>query len=273
MATQTPFPQIAAFALWLAVAQAWPALAQDSDDDWDIVRDRRGRAEMAHLQFSNGLAIMVQCKDRSLDVVMGGLPPASARPGRLGFRERPLDLRFRGEEDRRQFWAVGADDTLAVSLLPAPFARQLRQGGTLELGVPDAGDEGQMVTYRGELPPSALNVDEVLTACRRPLVDPRDELLDEVGATGLPVRIVWAEQPNLVPRASDLVSGFAVVSCLTRPNGRLHNCVVESEHPRGATAARSSSSAARRARVEVAGAPDAPVPPVIVHFTLGLFVD
>ena len=162
MATQTPFPQIAAFALWLAVAQAWPALAQDSDDDWDIVRDRRGRAEMAHLQFSNGLAIMVQCKDRSLDVVMGGLPPASARPGRLGFRERPLDLRFRGEEDRRQFWAVGADDTLAVSLLPAPFARQLRQGGTLELGVPDAGDEGQMVTYRVELPPSALNGDEVL---------------------------------------------------------------------------------------------------------------
>ena len=250
-----------------------PSLAQDQGDDWDIVRDRRSRAEMAHLQFSNGLAIMVQCKDRSLDVVIGGLPSAGASPNRIGFRERPLDLRFRGEEDRRQFWAVGTDDTLAVSLLPAPFARQLRLGGTLELGVPGAGTEHQTVTYRVDLPPSALNIDEVLTACRRPLVDPRDELLDEVGTTGLPARIVWAERPNLVPRASDLVSGFAVISCLTRPDGRLHDCVVESEHPRGATAARSSSAAARRARVEVAGDPDAPVPARLVHFTLGLFVD
>lgn len=250
-----------------------PSLAQDADDDWDMVRDRRGRAEMAHLQFSNGLAIMVQCKDRSLDVVIGGLPSADASPNRIGFRERPLDLRFRGEEDRRQFWAVGTDDTLAVSLLPAPFARQLRLGGALELGVPGAGTEGQTVTYRVDLPRSALNIDEVLTACRRPLADPRDELLDEVGATGLPARIVWAERPTLVPRASDLVSGFAVISCLTRPDGRLHDCVVESEHPRGATAARSSSAAARRARVEVAGDPDAPVPARLVHFTLGLFVE
>jgi len=266
-------PWTAALVVIFGLAQATPGLAQDPGDDWDIVRDRRGRAEMAHLQFSNGLAIMVQCKHRSLDVVVGGLPPARSTPNRLEFRERPLDLRFRGEEDRRQFWAVGTDNTLAVSLLPAPFARQLRQGGTLELGVPEAGSEGQTLTYQVDLPPSALNIDEVLNTCRRPLVDPRDELLDQVGTSGLPTRIVWAERPDFVPRASDLVSGFAVISCLTRPDGRLHDCVVESEHPRGATAARSSSAAARRARVEVAGDPDAPVPARLVHFTLSLFVD
>lgn len=257
----------------IAALAAGPVLAQDPGDDWDVVRDRRGRAEIAHLQFSNGLAIMVQCKDRSLDVVVGGLPRAGSTPNRLGFRERPLDLRFRGEEDRRQFWAVGTDDTLAVSLLPAPFARQLRQGGTLELGVPEAGSEGQTLTYQVDLPPSALNIDEVLNACRRPLVDPRDELLNQAGTSGLPSRLVWEERPSFVPRASNLVSGFAVISCLTRPDGRLHECVVESEHPRGATAARSSSAAARRARVAVAGDPDAPVPARLVHFTLSLFVE
>ncbi|WP_305488140.1 hypothetical protein, partial [Brevundimonas sp.] len=116
-------------------------MTQDPGDDWDIVRDRRGRAEMAHLQFSNGLAIMVQCKDGSLDAMVGGLPPAGPTLNRMVFRERPLELRFRGEEDRRQSWAVGTDDTLAVSLLPAPFARKLRQGGTFELRVPEAGSE------------------------------------------------------------------------------------------------------------------------------------
>lgn len=250
-----------------------PSLAQDADDDWDVVRDRRGRAEMAHLQFSNGLTIMVQCKDGSLDAMVGGLPPAGPTLNRMVFRERPLELRFRGEEDRRQSWAVGTDDTLAVSLLPAPFARKLRQGGTFELRVPEAGSEGRAATFQVDLPPSALSIDEVLTACRRPLVDARDELLDEAGPTGLPQPLRFRNQTVAPVRTTDVVSGFAVISCLTRTDGRLGDCVVESEHPRGTSAVRVGLDSARRWRVEVGGQPDAPVPVARIHFTVSVMAE
>lgn len=263
----------ALISLLAASLLADPSLAQDAGDDWDIVRDRRGRAEMAHLQFSNGLAIMVQCKDGSLDSVVGGLPPARSTLDGGVFRERPLELRFRGEEDRRQSWAVGTDDTLAVSLLPAPFARDLRQGGTLELRVPDADSEGRTMTFQVDLPSSARNIDEVLTACRRPLVDARDELLDQAGPTGLPRSLRFRDRQIAPLRTTDIVSGFAVISCLTRTDGRLGDCVVESEHPRGTSAVRAGLDSARRWRVEVDGQPDDAVPVTRIHFTVSVMAE
>ena len=263
-------PWTAALVFIFGLAQATPGLAQGPGDDWDIVRDRRGRAEMAHLQFSNGLAIMVQCKDRSLDVVLGGLPPPGlAIQGGL-YPQRPIRLTLRGEDEKVQFWFVGSDETTAVSPLPAPFARSLREGGSLHIGVLKDGTDGPVLNYQVELPSSSSNLDEVLTTCRKPVEDPRDALLNGIDVEG---PLEWTERPYAPMDDVTPVSGLAVISCATRPDGRLHDCEVESEHPRGTTAADYGRDLARRWRVQMQGAPDAPVPLTRVYFSVSIEFD
>ncbi len=264
-------PWLVALAFCLGSAQATPALAQDTGDDWDIVRDRRGRAEMAYVQFSNGLGMMFQCKDGSFNAVISGLPEPGLTFEEAMLRERPIRVALRGGEEDFQRWAVGTDETTAVALLPAPFARSLRAGGALQLAILEDEADGPVRAYEVELPSTSRNLDEVLTACGRPLEDPRDLLLEGID---LDTPLDWRDRPLPPPRDDMRGSGVAVISCSTRPDGRLEDCEVESEHPSGSSVAGEYGRyVARRWRVQVDGDPDASVPRARIHFSASVRID
>lgn len=243
-------------AIIVACAIALPALAQDAGQDWDMLRDQRKKLTMAYTQFDNGLGIAVRCIDESYEAVITGLPPVPARSER-----RELRVAFGDDELHTQHWNVAVNDTIAVSDLPAMFARSLRGGGRLRVMVPGGAEGGRNLLYDLTLPASPTSIDETLTVCGRPLVDPRDAELAALPEAGLPPGLTWARAPAPdFPVDSPYARGFAAVMCMVNPDGSLRDCTVESEHPQEAGFGAAALRGTRRARVHNADSPSAPVP-------------
>ncbi len=244
----------------LACAVALPALAQDAAADWDLTNNERNRLMVAHVQFNNGLAIAARCADGGFEAVIGGLPPAgqaTSRPLRIAFGDEPL-------YDTR--WTVATDDTVAVAELPAPFARKLREGGRLRVLVPNAAADGRNLMYDVQLPVSSGSIDRTLTTCERPLVDPRDAELDALAEDGVPANIGWLSRPTARYPRTTYARGFAVVMCVSNPDGSLRDCEIESEHPREGGFGEAALGAARRARLRNLAEPPAPVPTLRIAY-------
>ena len=253
--------------LVVTLAVALPAMAQDAGRDWDLHRNIRTDAIMAYTVFDNGLGIAVRCVDDGYEAFVSGLPAAGRR------ETRTLDIAFADDEFAPQTWNVGVNDTIAVSSFPAPFARKLRQGGRLQLRVPDGAGPGRALRYDVSLPASTSSIDETLAACGRPLVDPRDAELDALPDTGLPENLVWARAPEVeYPSRSRYARGFAVVTCLVDPEGALRDCTVETEHPRDGGFGQATLQAVRRARVrDTGGLTD--LPPVMASFRVNFMIE
>lgn len=233
------------------LAFALPALAQDAARDWDIHRDPARKVVAAHVGFDSGLALMVRCVDGSYEAIIAGLPEPERRA-----QTRRLEIGFDDRPGRGQTWNVAAEPTLAVSGLPAPFARRLRQGGRLEIAIPDGGGEGRTLRHVLDLPASNAAIDETLTACGRPLVDPRDATIDEVGPGGLPPGMVWRDAPRPSYPRTPYAAGFAVLTCITQPDGRLRDCEIEAEHPSDGGFGEAALRSTRRARVQSPNEPE-----------------
>lgn len=244
----------------LACAVALPALAQDASADWDFSHDPRRKLMVAWTQFDNGVGIATRCVDGGFEAVLTGLPPA----GRAS--NRPLRIAFGDGELAQYNWSVATDDTVALSQLPAPFARELRNGGRLRILVPQGAPNGRNLLYDLTLPASSASIDQTLTTCNRPLVDPRDAELEALQEDGVPTNLTWAVRPTARFPRTDYARGFAVVTCLTTPDGTLRDCAIESEHPRDGRFGQATLDAARRARVQNVAQPGSPVPVKLVLF-------
>ncbi|GLS00523.1 hypothetical protein GCM10007859_05290 [Brevundimonas denitrificans] len=244
----------------LACAVALPALAQDASADWDFSNDERRKLMVAYTQFNNGVGIATRCVDGGFEAVITGLPPA----GRVS--NRPLRTAFGDEELVQYSWSVGIDDTVAVSQLPAPFARELRNGGRLRILVPRGAADGRNLMYDLTLPASSASIDQTLTTCNRPLVDPRDAELDALQEDGVPRNLTWAVRPTPRFPRSNYARGFAVATCVSNPDGTLRDCTIESEHPRDGRFGQATLDAARRARLQNVDQPGSPVPVTRVLF-------
>lgn len=232
---------VAALAGLLAAAS--PSAAQEpAAGDWDLHRDDEG--VLAFTTYDSGLAIAFRCRDQAFAAVAAGLPPS--REAR-----RRLVLRFKDEEPYPSMWTSTTDNTVAVADYPAPLARQLRQGGTLRLTVPRGAGDGRDLTHVVELPPSNAAIDATLTECGRPLVDPRDALLEAVEGEGLSGGATWARQPRIRFPDTRYAAGSAVLSCLAWEDGRLTDCVVESEHPQDGGFGEAALRGVRRARADL----------------------
>lgn len=238
----------------LAFAVALPALAQDASADWDLANDQRRKLMVAYTQFNNGVGLATRCIDGGFEAVITGLPPA----GRIS--NRPLRIAFGDEELVQYSWSVGIDDTIAVSQLPAPFARELRNGGRLRILVPRGAADGRNLMYDLTLPASSASIDQTLTTCNRPLVDPRDAELDALQEDGVPTNLTWAVRPTPRFPRTNYARGFAVATCVTNPDGTLRDCTIESEHPRDGRFGQATLDAARRARLQNVDQPGSPVP-------------
>ena len=236
---------------------ASPAATQDAPGDWQIMSDPSKQALAAVVAFDSGIGVGVRCMRGGLGVILTGLPPQSGdrRLLRMGYDDQPL---------RDSNWVPTADPTAAVHEYPARIARRMRQGGALNIVVPGAGEGGRNLRYILDLPPSATAIESVLTACNKPLVDPRDAELDVTGpAGGLPANMRWTRAPSpIFPHEAEfdgVRGGYAVVSCNTQTDGTLKACEVESEHPLGSGFGRASLAAVDRARVGWTRAPGAAV--------------
>jgi TonB family protein len=249
------------------VATAFPALAQDTLRDWDFRQNTRDRVTLASAELDNGLSLAVRCVDGSLEALMLGLPEPTA-----GQETRPLEIAFGADQLQPQTWNVGIDRSIAVSELPAPFARKLREGGRLQVRVPRAAAGGRNLRYDLTLPASSTAIDRVLSSCRRPLVDPRDAELAALPELGLPIGVRWARAPRAeFPTGTHYARGFAVVSCMTTNSGVLRDCVIESEHPGQAGFGRAALRAAERARTRQ-DKPEGVFQPVKVVFRSQFFI-
>ncbi|CAN5367481.1 hypothetical protein BH09PSE1_BH09PSE1_29470 [soil metagenome] len=254
-----------------APVQTTPAqVAPPAEDGWDVFRDPNRSMLMAYADFGSGLGVAVRCVGHSYEAVITGLPAVRTRT-------RPIGLLFSTHDQGAQRWNVAQDGTVAASSFPAPFARALRQGGQLHVVLPDAAEGGRDLRYVLDLPSSGALVDETLSACGLPTSDPRDALIPELGANGLPPGLVWRERPRALffperDRQRLHTRGFSVLTCMAGANGRLSDCKVESEYPSGSGFGEAALSGVDTARLGAA-ARGAPVEPGLISFRMEFELD
>lgn len=244
---------LGAFAAGLLTSLAAPAVAQEAPspgEDWVLTESPDQKLTAAVAAFTSGIGIIARCQNGAYDVFIAGLPKA---PRDAYTREIGLEVGDDGEI-RTTVWTVGSDRSTAFSRLPAIVARQLAEGGKLQIVVPGA--EGEPRTrYVMALNPSSRAIETTLTACGRLLVDPRDHDVEGNGQDGLPDGIVWAQTPQLrfpPPIAGrSITDGYVALSCVSTADGRLENCQVESEQPPRFNLARNVQRAVLDARVRL----------------------
>ncbi|ADL00013.1 hypothetical protein Bresu_0698 [Brevundimonas subvibrioides ATCC 15264] len=270
--SSTSRPVLGLAALALASALGGLAQAQTPDtvppaDDWTLA-DRAG-ITAAYVRFDSGIDIVVRCKGESdsIETLIMGLPAGEgrSRPLRVSLGDQPLQERT---------WYVGDEATTAISGSPARFARTLRNGGVVNMVVPGGAQNGRNLRYILNLPASSSAVDQVLTACGKPLVDPRDLQIEEVPEGGLPTGIAWARPPLAIyPEGFRTYAwGFATITCLSQRDGSLDSCETEAQYPLDGGFGAAALRAMRLAKVQVPDQPDQPVPRRLVSFTLRFVV-
>jgi hypothetical protein len=214
------------------------------EPDWAIIRQPDEQQTVAYVELTAGLTVGFRCADGAFGAILAGLPEA---PGDEDFRTLRLRIRDRPERDTR--WAVTRDRTGAIAEFPASLAREFRQGGGVSLMVPGGAEGGRNLRYNITLPASAAAIDETLTTCGKPLVDPRDERLPDIVSDNLPDGMNWSRPPRPRHPNNFYAAGYAVVSCVIQPDGRVDDCEVESEFPLDGRYGRNALAAMDDARV------------------------
>lgn len=234
--------KIAALAV-LAAALAAPAVAQEASEDWDFTADSGQQLTLASLDFgANALAL--RCKAGVLEVLLTGVPATTTD-------SRSVQVTTGLIAAEKQVWRTQAGLPVLSASEPDRLARQLRAGGELDIRIEGSGAEERPRRYRLPIPASARSVDQVLTACDRPLSDDWDGLA-RVGAE----TVVWADQPAPeYPEAAmraGVEAGAVVLDCIVPADGRLDVCRVRSETPSGAGFGEEALKGARKSQIRLA---------------------
>lgn len=246
----------------LALALASAVQAQDVAPDWDATNDPSRELTAASSSFSSGLSIAFRCRGNRYDALIVGLPLATGE-----IETRTIGMQFGEKPMRDARWNVGSNPGVLVSDLPARLAREFREGGQLQLLARGVGEGGANLRYVMDLPASGAQIDRTLEACGRPTIDPRDAEIADLGDNGLPGGFSWANAPEpSYPRGPTFERGFATISCLNQADGRLRDCVVESEHPLDGGFGEAALRATRRARVQSTEDPRAVLPTRMVIY-------
>lgn len=209
------------------------------------------KAIVASIGFTSGLNVAARCVDGVYDVLVTGLPEA---PLRTTSRELAIQM---GDEPEAysSTWTVGAQRDTAFSRVPAMVARKLAEGGKLQIIVPATSDTPR-TRYVMDLSPSSTAIAQTLTACGKPMIDPRMVRAEEIegnGQDGLPAAVTWQTMPRPTfpsPVKDRMVlEGYVVLSCVAAEDGRLDQCEIESEQPAGYNLGRAVKRSIPRARL------------------------
>lgn len=239
----------------LCASLAMPASAQDNEaTDWQLNRMPSQKATVAVAEFDNGLTLVTRCVNNAFDVTIDGLPETNDR-ARLLQISVGEDARMRGVA-----WSAGANKTSAFSRFPLALAHDLMRGGTIRIRIP-ASNGRPSTLYVMDTEPSVAAIAETLTACDKPLIDPRNEGVSDETLANLPFDMEWIRlpmpSPDAVARIENFQSTHVTVSCLTADEGRLTDCRIESAHPFNANINRLVLDAARRGRLRHKGTGEA----------------
>lgn len=207
------------------VAAAGAALAQDATDDWEVIRQPERNSVFAYIPTTTGLTIGFRCIDGAYGAIIAGLPEATRNT-----RTRQISFVV-GDHPHPMTFSVTTDRTVAIADYPASLARNMREGGDIGIVIVGGADGGRNLRHNLEIPASSAAIDETLTACHRPLDDPRDDLLPLIAANGLPDGVNWSVPPRPTYPRTNYSEGFAVVSCAVQPDGAVAQCQIESEFP------------------------------------------
>ncbi len=109
-----------------------------------------------------------------------------------------------------------------------------------------------------DLDPSSIAIEQTLTACGRPMVDPREARAKEIdgnGQDGLPDTVQWQTMPRPVFPESvngrSPLEGYVVLSCVLTDTCQMTECQTESEQPAGYNLWRSVERSLPRARLKL----------------------
>jgi hypothetical protein len=169
-------------------------------------------------------------------------------------------------------WNVTTDRTVAIADYPSAFARSLRKGGPLKIMIPRGADDGRNLVHNLMLPPSSAAIGETMAACNRPLEDPRDALLPDIEAGGLPAGISWARQPRPRYPNTNYATGYAVLTCVAGADGALSQCEVESEQPAKSRFGEAALRATSNARIASATEPTGQITPRMIAFRVNFYM-
>lgn len=211
--------------------------------DWQPLEAGRGVTAVA-VQWDSGAALAVQCRRDGLFAMLRLVHPVTP-PADVSRPTVPIAYDHGGRE-RRQLWMLNPDGGAAFAPTPERFARRLLAGGDLQLVVTPG--EGPRQRYPLSLPADPTHLAAVLEACDVPQTDPLDNPPRTV-STAAPAETDESARPQLgwIRRATgqDLanayperslergLNGRATVSCLVQRDGRLRDCEIITEYPRG----------------------------------------
>jgi hypothetical protein len=227
------------WALLIGLAAASPTLAQDAAEDWDLAIDPAQELTLASLDFG-GNVLALRCKAGVLDFLLTGTPVSTEAV-------RTVRVTAGGISDERQAWQTQPGLPVLSASEPDRLARQLRAGGDLDVRIEPVATGERALRFRLTLPASVASVDRVLSACGASLADEWD-LRPRAGGN-----VTWAQQ--VLPEYPEVavMSGIALASvtlaCIVPASGRLDECRVLYEAPKGLGFGRNALTAARRSSV------------------------
>jgi hypothetical protein len=215
------------------------AMAQEAT--WTA--QQAGDVRLAYAVFPEAdVAMIARCQSGTLELLLQGV--------QLAVPEIEGAARFDEGRVREVKWTRSGDGRYLVADRPAHLLRGMAAASEarLQFGFGDGAAGVDLTPPADEVP-----VKDLLTACGQPLVSDRDEaeflrLEDDAWARRGRVHI-----PAMASR--DHVSGWAVVTCMTRVRGMLDDCEVEAEGPVGYGFGRASVSSLQESRLK----PDTPV--------------
>ncbi|WP_333897242.1 hypothetical protein [Brevundimonas aurantiaca] len=258
-----------ALAVSALLAGAVSAKAQDAPppgEDWVLTTIPERKATLAIAEFTSGITLAARCMDGDYDLFIAGLPPMTAPS-----TTRTLGLSVGEEEGKPTVWSAGENGETAFSRMPALVARRLAKGGALQITA--SGPDNRRYRYVMDINPSSTAIAQTLQACGRPLVDPRDSHTEGAGQDGLPPPFAWERQPrpDFPMQALNAGEGYATLTCVPQPDGRISDCQIEGEWPRRLGIGRAALRSIDRARMRRITPEEGPAPPFeyrVVAFTI-----
>lgn len=209
--------------LSLAVAGlVLPQPALGSPENWTSARS--GAEVSARLTLGDARAIVAQCAEGQFSLVIEGLPFENDQFQAVAFTDPSGRMRFQNFSRETVVSGSGAQ--------PISFARLLSVGGTLS----HAPRDGEPAWSAVPVPASNGALEQTLGACGHAQVDERVLRFPAVPRIRGATEVSWAVQPRMYYPDRAIASGqegYVGTSCIALPDGRLRDCVIERETPRG----------------------------------------